>query len=113
MTHPPRYGNRPIRDRLKSGSPLGRCTLGFLLSLVIALAFTGCENLADSLPGQETGSYDPPQGTAVPAVLSNADGSYRCYYRNETLEDTASGSISATNTLPAESGLTEGNWTRR
>jgi hypothetical protein len=38
---------------------------------------------------------------------------YSSYYRNETLEDGASGNISTTDTLPAAPGETLGNWTMR
>jgi hypothetical protein len=41
------------------------------------------------------------------------DESFNYYYRNETLEDGVSGNISTDDTLPTESGTTEGNWTKR
>jgi hypothetical protein len=50
-------------------------------------------------------------GTSGHAVLYNNSGSY--YYRNQTLGNTTSGNISATDTLPTSSGQTVGNWTMR
>jgi uncharacterized repeat protein (TIGR02543 family) len=51
-------------------------------------------------------------GTSGHAVLYNKD-STNYYYRNETLADDASGNISTTDALPAESGEVLNNWTKR
>jgi hypothetical protein len=50
-------------------------------------------------------------GTNGHAIFYAPASSY--YYRNETLADDASGNISATDTLPAESGDVLNNWTKR
>jgi ABC-type hemin transport system ATPase subunit len=63
-------------------------------------------------PDANTATATTNPGTNGHAVLYD-NGSYDYYYRNETLTDDASGNISTTDTLPAESGDVLNNWTKR